>query len=106
MNLGNDFFFLMYIIMASLFNFFLCQVLSQIRAELSKDNRVIYSKFSSTASSSTLNLNMTRNVCFGHLRGKDGGILKSVDHFSELCGHCQHSDVDLLLFPRRIFESL
>lgn len=49
---------------------------------------------------------MAGNVCFGYLRGKDRGILKSVGHFSELHGNYQHSDVDLLLFPRRVFKNL
>lgn len=94
--------------MASLFIlFFSATIQVRLGAELSKDNRDIESlKILLYFILFHIEPSMAGNVCFGHLRGKDRGILKSEDHFSELHGNYQHSDLDLLLFPRRIFESL
>lgn len=106
MNLGNDYF--LCIPWWHLFLFFFSAMIKvRLGAELSKDNRVIESlKILLYFTVFHIEPSMAGNVCFGHLRGKDRGILKSVDHFSELHGNYQHSDLDLLLFPRRIFESL
>lgn len=106
MNLGNEPF-----LCIPLWHFFKFLSLPSFKQDWEQNYRKItgsftHLKFSSTSSSSTLNCSMAGNVRFGHLRGKDRGLLKSMDHFSKLHGNCQHSDVDLLLFPRRIFKIL
>lgn len=106
MNLGNEPFLCIPLWCPFLF-FSSSKFQLRLGTELSKDNRVIYSfKILLYFILFHIELQWAGNVRFGHLRGKDRGILKSVDHFSELHGNYQHSDVDLLLFPRRIFKSL